>query len=749
MIDRKIRIPTSRQGWSPLLATVYMGAGLFSATAAMGADEATATESAGAASLEEIVVSAQRRQQTVQDVALNVQAYTGDQLKEQGINSVTEITKSIPNVQIDSYYPSAQPNITIRGMGMGAVFGPQATAGVGIYYDDVYMGARDGQMAQMFDLERVEVLLGPQGTLYGRNTTAGAINFISKKPGDRFEADASVTYGRWNEVDIDGGLTLPASDTLSFRVAGVKHQRDGWMFNTYLAAPQYRLNDIDDWGARALALWKPTENMSWLLNLHGGESFTTSPAVSQDLGSDGTNGPNTFTGYVGPTAFNQVQLNSPVWAVLRMHGVGLTGNIDFGDIRLTSITGYDYVYASHAYDQDGSPFDISSDKGRDVVQEWSQELRLSAKHGPFDWVAGLYMDRQHLTYYTPYNPNFADPTLTPLGLTFATIGDTVQNDSTAAAFGDLRYSLTNWWTLEIGARYTYEKKAVNSNQSTQFYGDPVPELATANLSDHWGAPSGRVALEYRPETNILAYGSYGRGFKGGGLGNAQSPTFAPEYDNAYELGLKTSWFENRLILNADVFYNQLYNAQELVVTFAPDNPLFPIFSTKNAAQGTSYGAEFEIQARPMRALSTSLNVGLLRTHFGAFQFDPETSLAGNEFTQAPKLSFSWHMQYEVGLGQRVGSLTPNLSVSYKGGEWYDPHEVPGLDHQGGYTVVDGTLPWHSPNDAWEVSAWVRNMMNKHYYSEGIGINGHLSWGAGVSYHAPPRSYGITVAYRFR
>lgn len=539
------------------------------------------------------------------------------------------------------------------------------------------------------------------------------------------------------------------SDTLSLRFAGVKHQRDGWMFNTYADAPQYRLNNIDDWGARMLALWKPTENMSWLLNLHGGASFSNSPAVSQDLGSNGTNQPNTFSGYVGPTAFNQVQLNGAVWAVLRSRGLGLTGNVDFGDVKLTSVSAFDYVYASHQYDQDGSPFDISYDKGRDVVNEWSQELRLSAKQGPFDWVAGAYADRQHLTFYTPYTPNFADPTLLPLGLGFAITGDTVQDDSTEAAFGDLRYAFANQWTAEVGARYTYEKKSVNSYQITNYFGNPLPQLQTADLTDHWGAPSGRVALEYKPASNVLSYVSYGRGFKGGGLGNAQAPTFAPEYDNSYELGLKTSWLDNRLILNADVFYNQLYNAQELVVTFSPDNPLLPIFATKNAAQGTSHGAEFSLQARPIKALSTSLNVGLLRTRFGKFQFDPETNLEGHAFTEAPNLSFSWHTQYEISLGDRAGSLTPNISVSYKGAEWYDPHEVPGLDHQGGYTLVDGALPWHSANDAWEVSAWVKNMTNKLYFYESVGINGLLSWGSGVSYHAPPRSYGVTVSYRFK
>jgi iron complex outermembrane recepter protein len=710
--------------------------------------------------LEEITVTAQKRVQSIQDVSISMAAYTDQEIKQLGMYTVADLAKYTPNVSFSSFFSVGKPDISIRGYSIGALFTDFEQAPVGIYNDDVYMGSRSGQLSQMFDLERVEVLRGPQGTLFGRNTSAGAISFISKKPSDQFEADADVTYGRWNEVDVDAGMTMPISDTLSVRVAGIKMYREGWQFNVNPAADGERLDNVDNWGARVLVQWKPTSDMTWLLNVHGSGNDTKTPVVHADLGSTGVNAPNIYTGYLAPPEWNVVASNSPIYEILHAHGASLDGNVGLGAMTLTSISAYERVDYSEAEDDDASPYSVGGFESRSIVDQYSQEIRLAAKQGPFDWIAGLYYYHDNLTQNTSAfaftDPFFVD---TPL----FDVAGIVQNSPTQsshneAVFGDLRYLFAPEWTLDIGARYTRETKDLHAaaQQSFPALGPGFfptiggPGEPNSSLSDSWSAPTGRVAFEWRPMTGLMAYTSWSRGFKSGGYNGLAATSvielgpYNPEKDNTYEIGVKSTWLDGRVTANLAVFYNKIKDLQVLYVDTIQG---IPYFFVVNAASGTSKGAEFELRAQPGGGWSFSSGLGLLNTKYDSYVLpNGGPNYTGEEFVNAPKITGNVIAQYSFPLFS--GTFGPNINFAYQGFRWTDNPHRPGIDDIPGYGLLGANLPWTTPNGRLQIALWGENLTNKHYYTDTVG-NDYLTDGAAASYHGTPRTYGIRFGYTYR
>jgi iron complex outermembrane recepter protein len=750
-----------------ICATIAISLGAVGAAYAadVGSDAATGpgteqtTAPAAASGLQEVIVTAQKRSQSIQDVSISMVAFTDQMIRQLGMNNVQDLAQYIPNVSFASFYQAGKPLISIRGVSIGDLFTDFEQSPVGVYNDDVFMGSRSGQLMQMFDLDRVEVLRGPQGTLFGRNTTAGAINFISKKPSDQFEADGEVTYGRWNEVDFNGGLTLPISDTLSIRISGVRRMRDGWQFDIDPQLDGLRLDNVDNWGARLLAQWKPTDNMTWLLNFHGNGSDTSTPVEHADLGQNGVCSPNIYTGYQAPCSWNQVSSNDPIFEKLNSHGGSLTGTIGLGDFTITSITAFEKVDYSEAEDDDGSPYSIATFAVADNTQQFSQELRLAAKQGPFDWLVGLYYYTDHLqqalgeTEFTdPYfvNTPYAD---------YAEIVDNypTQTSHNQAVFGDVRYALAPQWTVDLGARYTHESKHLHGVAYRDFpaYDTGLvqtiggPGQPDSDLNNSWSAPTGRAALEWRPQKAIMSYISWSHGFKSGGYNGlavnslAELAPYNPETDNTYEIGAKTTWLDGRLTANAAIFYNKIENLQVLDVETV-DGIVY--YYVRNAASGTSKGGEFEVHAQPAGGWDFSLGVGLLNTKYNKYVLPDGTNYSGEEFVNAPRFTGNALVQYALPLFG--GVLVPNVAYSYKSFSWTDNPHRPGIDDIPGYGLLDANIPWSTANGRWQFTIWGQNLTNKHYNFQTIG-NYAVDAGAAVSYHGLPMTYGIRVAYRYQ
>src|SRR5665213_468226 len=730
---------------SALVAAILWSTGASAADQSNAPAPARTAAGEGDSELQEVLVTAQRREQSVQDVSLSMEVLTQQDLKSRGVTDIGKLADSTPNMNFVTPYAMGNPNISIRGISIGQVFGPTAVSPVGVYYDDVYIGARSAQLGQMFDQERVEVLRGPQGTLFGRNTNAGAIDLYSRKPGDQFEADGSVTYGRFNERDVDGGVSIPVSDTLAVRVSGVMRNRDGWVTNINEDAPgTHHLDDVSNWGARALAVWKPSSDMSWTLNLHGNGSNSTTPVVYSDLNV------NTFTGYKGAgLPWNEVSLSFAPQEVINAKGAYLTGNINFLGMTFTTISAFDHANYRDYIDFDGSPQMIAIDQSPNNVNEYSQEFRLASKSGPFDWVTGLYFYHEDLNLYQAQNPAFTDPIFAGEGLASNTNDGVSQISYNYAVFGDVRWAITDTFTLGIGARYTREVKQAHGFGSIQ-----SPDAGPAFLpqydlskSDNWSAPTGRIVGEWRPIKGPLAYASASRGFKSGGFSaDSTLEPYNPERDNTYEVGLKTTSFNQHLIANLALFYNDLTDLQTLVLV---PNPLVPGDTealTKNAASGKSKGAEIELDARDIAGWSFSASAGLLNTRYDQFQFLPFLSFAGHEFTNAPKFTTDSSAQYKF-LLPGGSTFEPQVRITYRSHVWFDPHENlnPSRYGAGGYGVIDGNLPWRSIDGHWTLSLWGHNLADRHYITYTVG-NEFLTAGAAVSFHGDPRTYGVSVAY---
>jgi iron complex outermembrane receptor protein len=728
-----------------LLAALACGARAEADGQSAGASSRSVSSSDAASSdseIKEIVVTAQRREQSVQDVSVSMAVLTGKDLVERGVTDAGKLADSTPNMNFVTPYAMGNPNISIRGVSIGQVFGPTAVSPVGFYYDDVYIGARSEQLGQMFDQDRVEVLRGPQGTLFGRNTNAGAIDVISRKPDDHLEADGSVTYGRFNEIDFEGGVSMPVSDTVSVRLSGVKRYRDGWVTNVNpdAGSPQ-KVDDVDNWGFRALVQWKPTGDMTWLLNLHGNGNDSTTPVVFSDLGT------NTYTGYKPNLAWNQVSLTFPPEEVLNAHGAYLTGNLNFSGLTFTTISAFDRADYRDYIDFDGSPQAIAIDTSPADVTEYSQEFRLAGKSGAFDWVTGAYYYHEDLESPPSYNPAFTDPIFAGQGLSSVTEQEISQISYNYAVFGDVRWAISDTFTLGVGARYTHEVKSASTSGSTQYpdQGAAFINPYDVSKSDNWSAPTGRIVGEWRPVTGVMAYASASRGFKSGGFSADQTlQPYDPEKDNTYEVGIKTTSLDQHLLANLALFYNDLKNLQTLVLL---PNPLIPgdtTAFTKNAASGKSKGAEIEVDARDFGGWSFSTSVGLLNTRYDEFQFLSFLSFAGHQFTNSPKATANASAEYKFVLPGGA-TFEPEARWNYRSHVWFDPHESKPFYGGAGYSTVDLNLPWRRSDGRLTVALWAHNLTDRHYTVYTVG-NEFLTAGAAVDFHGDPRTFGVRVGY---
>ena len=712
--------------------------------------------------LEEIVVTAQKREQSVQDISLSISAFSEVELREYGFKNLFDVAQHAPNVQITSFYDHSKPEIVIRGMSPQQVFSAFEQVPVGIYYDEVFSGSRSAHLAQMFDLERVEILRGPQGTLYGRNTTGGAINFIARKPGDKFKAEGAVTYGRFDQIDFEGGVDVPLSDTLALRVAGVKRDRDGYTKNiSGIPGTPDRLQDIDNWGVRGILQWTPSDTMQWTLNVHAFASDTNTPAVHGEKGQ-GRGEPNVITGFAQPADFHTLSINTAPREDTDAWGVALTGTFEFRGITVTSITAYEDVESFEIEDTDASPIFLQIFSVPDDLWQVSQEVRLASTIWGVDWLAGFYYYTDDLKGDNRFHA-FRD-LFFGVAAGFEADNFLRQDSENWALFADFSWPVFENITLNGGIRYTSEDKEIDADATVTIFfpdgtGGEVPFVIPTIVAGHETADAsdvtGRAAIEWTSTEDIMIYGSYSRGFKSGGF-NSQSfgdiselAPYDPETVDAFEGGIKSSWFDHRLIFNASVFHQEITDLQALIVV---DDPMLgPLFFVRNAAAATTKGAEIDIRATPVEGLYGSLGIGLLDTEFDEFVFNDGTGrdATGNKLPAAPTLTLNGLIQYEIPLSGTTllsgSTLTPRFEFSYVGDQYFDALNRHLIDEETEYVLANASLTWRSADARIEVQGWVRNLGDKEYLFKTIG-NQAVSAGTTTSYHAPPRTYGVTLRY---
>jgi iron complex outermembrane receptor protein len=723
------------------------------------------------AALEEIVVTAQRRQENLQDVPIAISAMTGQMLADAGVRDPRDLQAYVPSLQFQSGTAATTTIIFLRGVGIGD-FNSNTTGAVGVYVDDVFLGANAGKLFNVFDGEGVEVLRGPQGTLYGRNTTGGAIKFASRKPTNELSTDFSALYGRYNEVRLEGGIGGPIiDDKLKIRVSGLYNTRDGWLRNRVTG---HELNDVDLWAARAILDFTPTDSLLLRLSLHSGQNnggarqfqhrgqgfgLPPGPDEPPPLLPPGPCGlPTDFTGYSdcdhNPNAGDY---NIEGKEEVKVSGGSLLGELRLDGVTLTSITAYEKVDRNTLEDTDASPNDVLTAVYIDKPEQWSQELRAQSNgDGELKWIAGAFFFDDNLEtdssfdvlrVLRPYFMSEENPTgFSPENSVALLRYPYTQKTRSWALFGQTDYAITDAWNLTVGLRYTEDKIDF---KYASFFDEAIPgqpnlivPVVSTDASSKFTNTSGRLALSYKASDETLLYGSISSGYNSGGYpgGSAQFDFQLKPFDSenlyAYEVGAKTELLDRRVRLNTAAFY---YDYKDLQVFLYDTSGAIPVLRKLNAGSARIYGLEAELTAKPTEQLEGFVSVSLLNSEYRNFVDGLGNDFSGNTLISAPEFSMSAGLTWTQPIGG-AGSLQAMLSGSYQSKVYLTPDNVESYS-QDGFTMLNARLAWTPPGGGYEVALWGKNLTDERW----VNFMAPIITMDQLNYN-DPETYGIEFSY---
>ena len=727
--------------------------------------QTSASPGDGSPQIGEIIVTAQKRSEKLQDVPIAVTAISGDEIRNRRIADIVDLSNQAPGLQIKADDSAANPRIFIRGVGVND-FNPTTASAVGIYVDGVYVGSPLAQRAGFFDLQQVEVLRGPQGTLYGRNTTGGAINLTTRKPGDTTEADLSVDYGRFNSVDVQGGVSVPLSkDLISFRLAGLYQRDDGYSLNRLT---RDRGNNAKRWDLRGTFHITPADNVTDDLVFSGGHSRGSSifayersllPTTAAATGPDGLCAPAFYTsgqctnilGYAN-TSKNLYQGDYRFEGKDKVNLFGVTNTLtyDLGSASLVSVTGFQRAYRDDLEETDANPLEVIGSRYVADQNTTSQELRIQSNDHPrLRYVAGLYYAHDTLGSVSDYDvlPPFqaAIPSLeTQAEVGFGHIfWPFHQTTDSYAAFGQLDYDLTDRLSITGGLRYSADHKSFHYVSEII---EPPQQLVLFTFDDGktFRSVSGRAGIQYKLTPTANLYASYDRGTKSGGFFSGETTDineigpYKDETVNAYQAGVKTEWLDRKLRANLALFYYDYQNLQvyQTVVHGLVTEQLFT-----NASAARMYGGELELEATPVRGLDLTVNTALLSAKYRNFQSEG-ADYSGNTLPSAPKVSVQAYAHYEHPLAN--GTFVGEIDVAYRSKIYFDTSNAARLSDPD-RTFVDGRIGWRLPGDKYEVGLWAKNIFDETNISD---ITPIASLGFDQVNPGPPRTFGLYLRARY-
>lgn len=703
--------------------------------------------------IEEVIVTSQKRAESLQDVPISVTALSGEDLIGLKLRSSTEIGAQVPNMQIQTPYGDSQPVIALRGVSMSDYSHNQSSP-VAMYVDEVYKSVGALQALQLFDLERIEVLRGPQGTLYGKNATGGAVNFITRQP--EFERAAYLTLGigNYNRWEVNGAVQeMLIDDTLAVRAALMYTELDGYVENRLPGFDDQ--SATDDWAARVSVLYAPVTDLEALLRFHKSRSEAANyGTLGGNIGSEGLG----FGGYTREGLdFHENESDRNIEKDLGSEGLSLTVNwkVD-GRHTLTSITAYDEGDWFSPEDGDGSPLDIDHNDYFSEVRQITQEFRLSSEVSrDFDWIVGLYAGRETVdasVHYRFFN-EFPESSLNQRN-------EFTQTRTSFAAYWHTTYDLTEMLTLTLGLRYTEDESELEQfrafvggidpvsdmevlTQTIPAAGDVVPTLDFVDRD--W---SGKVGLDWRLSEDLLLYVSYSEGYRSGAFNGqafvdiAELTQVEPEEVKAWELGIKTRLYSNRLQLNGAVFHYDYTDQQFLNVLSTPLHPTL-LQLLVNADESQVLGAELELLALPVEAVSLRLGLGFLDSEYKTLTLGG-VDLSGNELITAPEWNINAALDWEVVAGS-WGTLALHLDSVYTDDQFFDAANTERIS-QKGYWISNGRLALRSEDDRYDLALWVKNIEDKHYTTYALDLQAFFNYD--IMNRGQPRTYGAEITWRY-
>jgi iron complex outermembrane receptor protein len=663
------------------------------------------------AGLEEITVTARKREENLQSTPVAVSAFSATTMAERQMFTINDVAQYAPNLQFSSGAggTTSSSNFFIRGIGQ-LDFITTTEPGVGTYLDGIYLARVTGAAIDLADIERVEVLRGPQGTLFGRNTIGGAVNIVTAKPSGEFGGKGTVRVG--NRGLLEGNFTVdfPIADTLFGKVSMLARSTDGWGRNNWPGADDTKLGRESDVAGRAQVRWLASGTLTFDLSAdwskergtgmpHGMVAFTDSD--STDAFNPGAAVP------IGPQYIvrhpDDIQVNTPMRDELDVFGISLAGTLDLGEASVKSITSYREQDGFNGQDYDGSPSAFLDQEV--VLDQWqfSQELQVFGKSldDRLDWLAGVY-------YFTEEGQFDSTIILTEIPVLIFTGNGT----KSFAAFGQATYRLTDQVSATAGLRWTREKK--NLDVTTTF--GPFMLIDNAMVDDTFKALSPKFGLEYQASDEMLLYASVTWGFRSGGYnGRPFAPSdltsFAEEKAVSYEVGVKSDWADNRVRLNVAAFYNDYTDIQVTATTQNVNGDFIVV--TGNAAKAEIYGFEVELQARPTTELDIFASVGFTDN---TLEEQPGFSFGSETLPNASKWSLSVGATYTLPVAN-FGEIAFGADYSYRSG-FYPQFNTTPTSRENGYGLLNARIQFRPEHKPWQFALYGKNLTDEVYRTFG-------------------------------
>jgi iron complex outermembrane receptor protein len=713
-----------------------------SATTAPEAAATSAPEQSGG--LEDIVVTAQKRAQNVQDVPIAISAVLGSTLAKAGVVTTEDLKTTFAGVNIKTTSSQFQPSI--RGIGTSTSNVENAVA---LYIDGVYYANQSDGRRELNDIEQVAVLKGPQGTLFGRNATAGVIQISTRAPSHSWAGEINANIDNYATLRTGAYVTGPISDTLAFSVSGnFSTQGDGWGKNYTTGKDTYKIDHIAS--VRGKLLWEPDSDTD--ITLIGDYTDRKDNLGAYFRAFPGTT-VNPLVPYVQPPTVYDSYNNVDSLNLYKGGGASLTINHEFGAAKLQSITAYRRFRTGYIIDADmtsaaGHRLDTSHNQAESV----SQELQLTSLDGSkFNWAIGAF----YFHYTNELNPahrSFGGPLYVPLPTSYVERNlyskETVDS---VAPYAQADYEFLPDTRLTLGVRWTYEKRSLDSRWPSvrangQVVENSIPAVDGASITAK--KPTWRIALDHKFSDDILGYISWNRGFKSGGfnLANPANPPYQPERLDAYEAGLKTTLLENKLRLNLAGFYYKYQNLQVLQLSAAA-----PVIT--NGAEAELYGIDMDFEAQLTPELRFTGSGELLHAKFTSYpgaviSFTQPTGgigtrfgdVSGNRLPLSQKLVANAALDYTKDVS--FGEVNLNAAVAYNGNYAFDPDNVV---KQKAYTNINLGANWTSTSGSVTIGLFMRNLLDNKVisYSTASSPLGYIT-----TYDNPPRTYGVSAKYKF-
>ncbi|WBX85778.1 TonB-dependent receptor [Sphingosinicella microcystinivorans] len=672
--------------------------------------------------VEEIVVTAQKREQRLQDVPITVSALSGAGAEARGIQSTEELSTAVPSLD---WQAGKAGSPYIRGIG-SIISTAGNESSVGLFVDGVLLISPLQANFNLNNVERVEVLKGPQGTLFGRNANGGVINIITLDPSQETKVDASLGYGNYDTVDAQFYGNVGLTDTLAANVAvAYRNQMDGWGKNVITGADAY---DGDSFDIRAKLGWSPTPETDIILT---GQYFTNHNEATKNRLLRGTVGTN---GALPPPGFYDVNESFESFTETDVWSVNLRVTHDFGAATFRSLTAYTDVDTLWAYDSDAGPLVTLDGDIFENASGFTQEFQLlSPAEQSVRWIVGLY----YLDMEAAFTPIELEGT--SVGGAFVEVFGHTRARS-LAGFGEVTFELAPTTHLTLGGRYTFDKRTVDGH--TDVNGNPgVVSYQQKNFSE----PTYRVTLDHKFTDDVMAYATVSTGYNSGqfNTGNARAPAVKPEKMQAYEVGIKSNLLDRRLQLNAAAFW---YDYKDLQVNIVRE----AVTVQTNAAKARVKGFEIELNAAPVDNLSLQFAFSYLDSEYTKYAdaqfYIPNAGggyttivgdASGNQMINAPKYSGFAYAQYEIKTD--IGSFTPGLSYAYKSKIYrnYQNNLVSPSQN-----LVNASLLFTPASGSWDVRLWGKNLLDEKNEQKSVRLEGAM----GRPF--APLTYGVTLGLHF-